>query len=53
MPPDELKRFRAWYETFDADLWDEQIEKDAVAGRLDGLAETAVEDHRAGKTGKL
>jgi hypothetical protein len=35
LPKDQLKRLRAWYEAFDADAWDEQMEKDAVTGGLD------------------
>ncbi|MCF6210480.1 MAG: hypothetical protein L3K24_07380 [Gammaproteobacteria bacterium] len=50
LPPDQLKKFRAWYEKFDSDTWDEQIEKDISAGKLDALAEVAIADHKAGKT---
>jgi hypothetical protein len=53
LPKDQLKRFRAWYEAFDADAWDEQMEKDAVTGKLDALAESALSDHREGKSRKL
>ena len=50
---DKLKKFRAWYEKFDADVWDAQIEKDASTGKLDTLAEAAIADHNAGKSKKL
>lgn len=53
LPPDQLKKFRAWYERFDAEAWDKQIEKDATEGRLDELAEAALTDHRKGKTREL
>ena len=53
LPQDQLKEFRAWYEKFDSEEWDKQIEKDAVCGRLDGLAEAAIADHKAGKSKKL
>jgi hypothetical protein len=33
LPKDQLMRFCVWYEAFDADAWDEQMEKDAVTGR--------------------
>jgi hypothetical protein len=42
LPPHELARFRAWFEAFDADQFDAAIERDAQAGKLDGLAEKAV-----------
>jgi len=51
--PDELAKFRAWFVEFDADAWDRQIEEDANAGRLDALAEEALEDHRSGRTTEL
>jgi hypothetical protein len=44
--PDELDRFRAWFEMFDAARFDEKIERDAKAGRLDRLAEQALADYR-------
>lgn len=53
LPQDQLCQFRAWYEKFDAQAWDEQIEKDAAAGRFDALAEAAVADYKAGKTRPL
>jgi hypothetical protein len=47
---DELASFRAWFEAFDADAWDKQMAADAKAGRLDVLAEAALEEHRKGRT---
>jgi hypothetical protein len=53
LPPRELARFRAWFEAFDADQFDAAIERDANAGKLDGLAEEAIAAHRAGKSRDL
>jgi len=53
LPEDQLRQFRTWYGKFDSEAWDEQIEKDVSAGRLDALAEAAIVDHKAGKTKKL
>jgi len=53
LPPEELARFRAWFEEFDARLFDEKIEHDAKAGKLDGLAKKALADHHAGRTREL
>ena len=50
---DQLAEFRAWYEKFDADVWDRQIEEDIAAGKLDALADAAIADHKAGRTKKL
>ena len=48
LPPAELAEFRRWFAEFDAALWGKQIEKDAVSGKLDGLAAEALADYRAG-----
>jgi hypothetical protein len=49
LPPPELARFRAWFEAFDADQFDAAIERDAQAGKLDGLAEKALAEQLARK----
>jgi len=53
LAPDELASFRTWFASFDADLWDKQIATDASAGRLDALADAALEEHRKGHTKSL
>lgn len=53
LPQDQLRKFRAWYEKFDSDAWDEQIEKDTAGGKLDALAEAAVAEHQAGRSKRL
>ena len=53
LAPDELASFRAWFQAFDADSWDKQMAVDAKAGRLDALAEAALEEHRKGRTKAL
>ena len=49
----ELSRFRAWFEEFDAHEWDQQFERDALSGKLDSLAEKAISDYRASKAREL
>ncbi len=39
LPPDKLARFRAWFDQFDAARFDEKIERDAAAGKLDSFAD--------------
>ena len=53
LPQDQLKQFRAWFQKFDAEVWDEQIEKDIKTGKLDMLAQVAIVDHHAGKSKEL
>jgi hypothetical protein len=50
---DELARFRDWFDEFDAAAWDEQFERDARSGKLDRLAEKAMQDYLAGKSKEL
>jgi len=49
----ELARFRAWFEEFDAQVWDEQIERDAKSGKLDKIADKAIRNYQAGKAKEL
>jgi len=50
LSPSELSAFRAWFIDFDAAEWDRQLETDSETGKLDRLAQSALEEHRAGKT---
>ena len=49
LPTPELARFAAWFEEYQADLWDQQIERDVLAGRFDALAEEANREFDAGR----
>ncbi len=53
LPPAEFKKFRAWFAEMDARLWDEQIEADSRAGKLDALISEAIAEHKAGKTREI
>lgn len=53
LAPRELAEFRAWFVEFDARVWDEQIEADAKAGKLDDLIAEALADYKAGKAREL
>jgi hypothetical protein len=50
---DEVARVQAWLAEYAERLWDEQIERDERAGRLDALIDRALEEHRAGRTRPL
>lgn len=45
----QLSELRSWFGEFDAQLWDEQLECDIAAGRLDQLADEAINDLREGR----
>ncbi len=51
--PRELAAFRQWFRKFDSDLWDREIDAAAHAGRLDDLADEALEQHRRGDSSAL
>jgi hypothetical protein len=53
LSPAELAQFRVWFLEFDWAAWDDQLERDVRAGKLDALAEKALRDHAAGKTTPL
>ena len=53
LPPDQLAEFRAWFEQFDAARFDQKIERDAKAGKLDRLGDQAVDDFRKGRAREL
>ena len=46
---EDLTAFRQWFAEFDATLWDRQLEADVAAGRLDKLADEALQDLREGR----
>ncbi|OHC75154.1 MAG: hypothetical protein A3G18_06165 [Rhodospirillales bacterium RIFCSPLOWO2_12_FULL_58_28] len=53
LPLADLAEFRRWFLEFDATAWDAQIESDAVAGKLDALAEEALAEYRSGASREL
>ncbi len=53
LAPDQLAKFRAWFEAFDAARFDEKIERDAKTGKLNLLAEQALADFRQGRAREL
>lgn len=50
LSPQGLADFREWFARFDADAWDQKVEADVDAGKLDALAERALGDHKAGRS---
>jgi hypothetical protein len=46
LPARDLAEFRQWFDRFDAKLWDEKLERDVKSGKLDKLADEAVEDFK-------
>lgn len=53
LSPGDLAQFRAWFLEFDARVWDQQIETDLKAGKLDKLMADARTEYEQGKTRPL
>ncbi len=49
----EMAELRKWFAAFDAEAWDRQFEADVHAGKLDALADKALQAHASGTTSKL
>ena len=50
---EERRKLRAWLNDFDERLFDEKIERDAKAGKLDALEARALENYKAGRVRNL
>jgi hypothetical protein len=50
---EDLVRFRAWFAEYDSAGWDQQLEQDVAAGKLDAMADNAIREHQVGKTSPL
>ncbi len=53
LPADQVARVRAWLADYAERMWDEQIERDEKAGRLDFPIDRALEEHQTGRTRPL
>ena len=53
LPPAKVAEFAEWFEEFHARLWDNQVEQDMKAGRLDSLLEEAEHDLESGRCESL
>ena len=51
--PDELQALRKWFWDFDAQEWDRQFEKDALSGKLDSFADTAIKAFKSGHCSEI
>ncbi len=53
LPPRKLAAFRVWFYKYEARVWDKQFAQDVKAGKLDQVAEKAVEDYKKGRCQSL
>lgn len=50
---EDLAAFRKWFQSYDAAIWDQQLERDVNAGKLDELRNEALGEHEAKRTKEL
>lgn len=50
---EEMHKFADWFAELQSDLWDQQIERDVLDGKLDKHGDIALEHLRAGRTTPL
>ena len=49
LSPEDLAALRTWFAAFDAEQWDQQFEEDVATGRLESLAQEAIQALREGR----
>jgi hypothetical protein len=49
LPREDFFRLHEWIRHRFDDQWDQQMEEDANAGRLDAIAQQALAEHRSGR----
>lgn len=53
LPKKEYRSFLNWFEHFEEEKWDKELEKDIYSGKLNHFGEKALEEFRKGKCKKL
>ena len=53
LPLGDARKVADWLQRYLDEKWDKQIDDDIAAGRLDKLADKALEDYRAGRVKPL
>ncbi len=49
LPDEEFSSFVTWFQKFEEERWDKELEKDIAEGKLDNLADEALNGFGAGK----
>ncbi len=53
LSPEKLSEFRAWFEAFDAEIWDREFESDVKSGKLESIVKEAVTEFKSGNIKEL
>ena len=46
LPQNEFSKLREWFLKYDSEVWDKQILTDSQSGKLDDLAQQAIENYK-------
>jgi len=49
LPPAKVAELAEWFEEFQSQIWDKQLEQDLKAGKLDSLLKEAEKDLESGR----
>jgi len=53
LPKSDIAALSTWFEKFESEMWDDQIENDATNGRFDDIFAEVVAEHASGRTREL
>ena len=53
LPKEDLAQFRKWFDEYQSKVWDQELEKDTEAGKLNKVAEEVEKDFNAGNCKEL
>ena len=49
LPETDLRKFRSWFDEFDAQRWDQKLNSDIMQGKLDHVAAEALAHYDSGQ----
>ena len=53
LPDEDFNAFADWFEKLEEKRWDKELGKDIAEGKLDDLANEAINEYKTGKCTKL
>jgi len=53
LPDEDFNEFADWFEKLEEERWDKELAKDIAEGRLDDLANEAINEYKSGKCTEL
>lgn len=51
--PDEMKQFRDWFNEYDQQIWDKQLQEAGRSKTVSGMMDKAVKDFQTGNCRKI